>query len=107
MIHDLFSYPWVPGFKEPTTSRDAAAKIAPSLNERQEEVYCAIRLAGKAGMTADEVAKCIGRAPCSVRPRLTELGPKCLNKIERNGERRKNESGMSAAVWRAKDISCG
>jgi predicted ArsR family transcriptional regulator len=51
------------------------------------------------GRTADELAKLLRRSPLSVRPRLSEL--KALGKVAATGERRRNESGMTATVWRA------
>lgn len=101
----LAGYPNSPGFKEPTTSQEAAAKIAPTLNERQQEVIDALRadaIANGTGLTADETAAKIGRDEKAVRPRFTELGPKNKNLIEKTGERRQNESGLAAAVWRLK-----
>ena len=44
-------------------------------------------------------AKLLQRSPLSVRPRLSEL--KAMAKIVATGERRRNESGMTATVWRA------
>lgn len=102
---DLFGggpkrYPDAPGWKEPTTSRAAAEKIAPTLNGRQQEVLREIGRAGPAGLTPDEAAARVGRTVLAVRPRFSELGPKHLNLIEKTGERRKNESGLEASAWR-------
>ena len=97
-----YGYPNEPGWKEPTTSREAAAKVEATVGERREEVLRELRLAGPRGLTPDEAAARLGRTVLSVRPRFTELGPKHLGKIEKTGERRTNESGMAAAAWRIK-----
>ena len=96
--HHLGDYPGGAGFKEPTTSREAAEKINATLNERQTEVVLALDAAGPAGLTADEVAKIIDRSVLAVRPRLSEL--RAMKKIVPTGERRTNESRMKAKVWR-------
>lgn len=87
-----------PGWKEPTTSRDAAKAIAGRTEHLRDRALTAIRNAGQAGLTADEVADKIGETPFAVRPRITELS--ASKKIERTTTRRKNASGVSAAVWR-------
>lgn len=89
-------YPYSPGFKEYSTSRDAAAKIAPTLSHRQREVLEALSRWGS--MTPDEVADHLSRTVLAVRPRLSEL--KQLGLIEKTGERRANQSGLMAAVYR-------
>ena len=93
-------YPNSPGHKEWTTSKDAADAIAPTLSERQTEVFDAYKAVGERGLTADEVASKVDRSVLAVRPRVSELG--VLGLIERSGERRANESGLKAAVWRIK-----
>lgn len=106
---DLFSwrppYPHAPGWKEPTTSRDAAEAVEPSASRLRGDVLTVYRAAWPAGLTADEAAARLGRTVLSVRPRVSELrkqgelmtvsaepapGTKLL--------RRKNESGLMAAV---------
>lgn len=94
-------YYGLPGFKEGGTSRDAAIAISSTLNQRQREVFTEICAAGENGLTADECAVRIKKDEKAVRPRFTELGPKHMNLIEKvPGARRRNESGLSAAVWR-------
>ena len=95
-------YPGTPGFKEPTTSREAARKIRPATAALYEDILREIGLAGDRGLTADETADKLGKSVLLIRPRFTELGPKHLGKIEKTGERRTNESGMAASVWRTK-----
>lgn len=87
-------YPSSPGFKEPTTSQDAAIKIRGHVETLRARVLAAI-IAAPDGLTADEVAALLGETVLAIRPRVTEL----KGRIERSGERRKNVSGMGAAVW--------
>ncbi len=102
MNYDLFNYPRGPGFKEPTTSRDAAVAIAPRVASLRARVMRAIADAGAVGLTADECARVLGESVLAVRPRLTELGPRHGNRIEKTGARRANESGQMAAAWRVR-----
>lgn len=91
-----------PGFKEDGTSRAAARACAADADTLRREVYRAILAAGSAGLTADEAAAAVGRGVLSVRPRLSELANAPSPWIVRTGERRRNESGHRAAVWRAR-----
>lgn len=106
---DLFSwtppakYPERPGFKEPTTSRDAAEKIAPIAATLRGQVLQAYEVAWPAGLTADEVAGRLGKSILSIRPRVTELRKTgklypCLLKGGEAPLRRKNDSGLEAVV---------
>lgn len=90
-----------PGFKEGGTSRAAARASAGDADVLRRKVYQEILAAGAVGLTADECAARLGRSVLSVRPRLSELANAERPWIARTGERRKNESGHSAAVWRA------
>lgn len=95
---DLFTYPRAPGFKERGgTSEAAAHAMRGSCEILRDRVLVAI---SRHPMTADEAAGAVGESILSVRPRVTELSR--LGKIERTGERRRNVSGQSAAVWRAR-----
>ena len=96
----LSRYPDEPGWKEPTTSRDAAAKIRPSTNALYADILREIDAAGDRGLTSDEAAAKLGQSVLLIRPRFSELGPRHQGKIEKTGERRKNESGLVAAAWR-------
>lgn len=108
-MRDLFDlpptgYPHAPGFKEQTTSRDAARKISPRAPTLREQVYATLRNVWPAGLTADEVALRIGRREFSVRPRLSELrNVGDIHPATRNSAgdplRRANESGVDAIVW--------
>lgn len=97
-------YPETPGFKERTTSREAARKIAPRAQTLRDQVLITLRVAWPGGLTADEVARKIGKREFSVRPRLSELRtageimPAMLAPAGRP-LRRPNESGVDAIVW--------
>jgi len=100
-IPDLFSGPSYPrraGFKEPTTSRDAAQRI--ERKGRAASLRSAVLGAFELDWTgtADELAHRLGESVLAIRPRVTELHKQ--GKLETTGERRKNESGASAHVWR-------
>lgn len=99
--YDLFTYPRAPGFKERTTSRDAARSMAGEAEALREQVFAAIRDAGAGGLTADEAATILERTVLSIRPRLSELAHSNPPRIVPNGARRPNESGRMAKAWRA------
>jgi len=67
----------------------------------RNRVYIAIAAAGAAGLTSDEAAEALGESILSVRPRVTELSKEKPPRVVPTGARRRNESGMSAKVWRA------
>ena len=94
---DLFSYPNRPGWKESTTSRDAAEKVAARAPSLRDQVLQLLVNVWPAGMTADEVASAIGRTEFSVRPRLSELRE--AGKILPTTMTRPNKSGVQARVW--------
>jgi predicted ArsR family transcriptional regulator len=50
------------------------------------------------GLTADEIAAKLDESVLAVRPRVSELFHAGL--IEKTGERRRNESGLNAHVWK-------
>lgn len=110
MNNDLFDwtppvgYPAQPGFKERTTSREAARKIAPRAQSLRDQVLITLRVAWPGGLTADEAARKIGKSEFSVRPRLSELraaGEIMPAKLEGGTRplRRPNASGIDAIVW--------
>ena len=92
------SYPSTPGYKNKDKegpSRKAALSIKPHAITLREKCFRAI---SQIPMTADEVARAIGKSILSVRPRIAELSK--LGKIEDSGKRRPNDSGKVATVWR-------
>jgi transcription initiation factor IIE alpha subunit len=90
-------YPDVPGFKAPGPSEDAANIVRGSAAKLRGLVLGRIRECPN-GATADEIAEHLNLSVLSVRPRVSEL--KRTGKIKQTGARRKNESGMTATVWR-------
>ena len=96
--NELAPYPNTPGFKEPTTSRDAAIAVSEWSPLLRERVYAVVRAAGARGLTPDEAADKLDKTVLAVRPRFTELAKK--GRIVRTGERRRNVSGLRAKAWR-------
>jgi predicted ArsR family transcriptional regulator len=96
---DLFgplSYPSAPGHKGGATSQEAARRIAGHASHLRAAVLRQLAVEPD-GLTADEIAKRLNESVLSVRPRVSELLAGGL--IERTRHRRRNASGMSAAVW--------
>jgi len=97
---DLFEhadrYPNAPGFKARDTSAEAAEAAKPKAPLLRN--LCLDLLIQSTGLTADEVAGRAGFSVLSIRPRLTELS--ALGLIVDSGERRRNDSGKRAIVWK-------
>lgn len=94
------AYPTSPGYKNKDRagpSKKAAISIKPFALSLRERCF---RVIGQMPMTADEVAETVEKSILSVRPRIAELAK--LGKIEDSGNRRTNESGKDATVWRIK-----
>ena len=97
-MNAALTYPNHPGAKVGGTSQDAAdamAEHAPTLRER-----CLDLIASRGDLTTDEAAELLNVSVLAVRPRFSEL--RTMGKIEQTGDRRTNESGMTANVWRVK-----
>lgn len=93
------TYPLVPGWKEPTTSKQAAEKVAPSAKALRAKALAEFQRVHPEALTADEVAARLGVLFWSVRPRVAELA--AGGKIVRTDERGVNDSGHIAIKWRA------
>lgn len=93
-------YPESPGYRERTTSRDAAKAAASDAATLREKVFQEIAAAGARGLTADEAAMKLDRTVLACRPRVSELAHADPPRIVRTGERRSNGSRLLAAVWR-------
>lgn len=91
-----FKYPSAPGWKEPSTSRDAAVKIASKAETLCQRVLIQLDLRGP--MTPDECAEYLRETVLAIRPRFSELAKS--GAIQKTGKRRLNASGMAAHVWR-------
>jgi predicted transcriptional regulator len=90
-------YPDAPGFKVSGPSEQAAEAMGSTANKMRAAVLEQFAQY-PGGATADEVAKDLNLSVLSVRPRVSELNRS--GKIKQTGARRKNQSGMSATVWR-------
>lgn len=93
---NLDLYPNTPGTKRTGTSKLAADSMrarAPTLRDRVLQNLQFLP------MTADQVAMALGQSILSIRPRLSELVAQ--GKIVETSERRRNQSGKLATVWRA------
>jgi predicted ArsR family transcriptional regulator len=90
-------YPDAPGFKVSGPSEQAAGAMGSTANKMRAAVLAQFATY-PGGATADEVAKDLNLSVLSVRPRVSEL--KRTGEIRQTGGRRKNESGMTATVWR-------
>lgn len=97
IFEQLGSAPYgdLPGFRQPTTSGDAARAVASRVSELKDRILASLR---RSPDTPDEVARRLGCTVLAVRPRFTEL--KVAGLIEKTGERRTNISGLKAHVWR-------
>ena len=98
-------YPDVPGWRNTDTSREAGEAIEPAAGRLQRLALRAIRDAGEAGLTADELAARLGFTRASIQPRTSELRRKHL--VCDSGQRRRNASGKRAIVWTAEEVSNG
>ena len=93
-------YPDAPGFKVTGPSKQAAEKVGTTSTKLRAAVLEEFKR-NPAGLTADEIATPLNLSVLSVRPRVSELNR--LGTIEQTGGRRKNDSGMTATVWRLRD----
>jgi predicted ArsR family transcriptional regulator len=66
--------------------------------ERLRRLVIDVLAATPSGLTADEIAATLDESVLAVRPRVSELFHAGL--IEKTGERRRNQSGLSAHVWK-------
>lgn len=94
----LATYPYSPGHKVNGTSQEAARRVAPVAGTLRDKVLLALKLYGP--LTPDETAEKLGMSILSIRPRFSELHR--LGLIEQTSERRTNDSGHRAEVWRVK-----
>jgi len=92
---ELFRYPNVPGYKAQETSKQAAIEMTDEATGLQLDCLRALE---EANRTADEIAGRFNKSILAIRPRLSELLRK--GKIEDSGERRPNDSGKKAIVWK-------
>jgi hypothetical protein len=91
-------YPGAPGFKAFGPSEEAVTRIAPTAAAMRATVLQVYPNTYPQGLTADEVATALNLSVLSVRPRVSEL--RRAGSLTDTGSRRKNQSGMTATVWR-------
>lgn len=92
------TYPNSPGFKREGTSKLAAETFASEDDKLRDQVMKVLSLGD---YTSDEIAVRLKRTPFSIRPRVSQLFTQ--GKIADTGQRRKNESGHQATVWRIRE----
>ena len=100
MMHDPI-YPETPGHRWVDTSMAAAADMAPKCGRLQRLALAAIREAGPAGLTADELADRLNVDRYSIQPRTSEL--RLMGLIADSKQRRHNRTGKRAIVWTTPD----
>lgn len=76
----------------------AAARTNVARTERLRALVLEILAAAPDGLTADEIAARLAASVLAVRPRVSELFH--AGRIEKSGERRLNQSGLAAHVWK-------
>ncbi len=91
---NLFS---LPPHSNPTTSREAAEAIAPSVEILREQVRQYLKSQGEEGATDLEIQAALGMIGDTERPRRDELVKSF--EVRNSGKRRKTKSGRSAIVW--------
>lgn len=79
------------------------AVVEPTLSERRTAVLFAIRQAGAAGLTLDELSERFDVSPNAISGRITEL--KRMGFVSHTGERRRTRAGSTAAVIIACEVS--
>jgi len=94
-------YPLTAGYKENSTSKEAAEKIDSRSTNLRTECLKIVKRQGNYGATPEEVAEILSESILSIRPRFTEL--KLLQYIIDSGDRRKNSFGSNTKVWRYND----
>lgn len=90
-------YPDIAGHRGVETSIAAGEALNPKLGRLQRIALAAIKEAGHAGLTFDELAEVTGLARYSAQPRTSELKRKGL--ICDSGKRRKSIAGLASIVW--------
>jgi len=87
-----------PGYKEHSTSKEAATKVASRSRKLRERTLDAIKRKGSYGATPEEVSEILNESILSIRPRFTEL--KIMQFIHDSGNRRKNSFNSNTKVWK-------
>lgn len=90
------SLPFVLGSE---TSKEAANAARPDAATQRDRVLAAIRAAGSAGLTDEQIANQLAMNPSTGRPRRIELVQG--GQVRDSGRTRETRSGRQAVVWTA------
>jgi hypothetical protein len=82
----------------PDDALRAAARTNVARTERLRALVVEALASAPCGLTADEIAAKLDASVLAVRPRVSELFH--AGEIAKTGERRTNESGLRAYVWK-------
>ena len=94
-------YPLTPGYKEQSTSKEAAGKINTRAAKLRTKILQILERKETYGGTCEEIAEIMSEDITSIRPRFTEL--KHMNYIIDSGDRRINKFKNNTKVWRYND----
>lgn len=89
--------PSTAGYKNKTTSKEAAKKIEPKLSGLRADVLGYIIKQGDTGATGTEISKALGMLLYTAKPRCSELRDGGL--IVDSGRTRDNGNGSPEIVW--------
>lgn len=89
-------YPEVPGWRDPTTSLDAAKRVKDKSKVLRARILAHLELV-PLGLSAHEIARSLELPSSVVQPRLSEL--RSAGRIKPSGRRVRNESGATAHIW--------
>lgn len=89
-------YPAVPAATKDDTSREAAEAMRPRSHILRNKVLACLR---QRPLTVHECARLLAETVPAVQPRFSEL--RAMSLIIDTGDRRLNDSGRKAIVWRA------
>ena len=89
-------YPAVPAASKDDTSQDAAKSMLKRAGILRAKVLACLQVQS---LTVHECARLLNETVPAVQPRFSEL--RAINKITDTGDRRINDSGRRAIVWRA------
>lgn len=95
----IAEYPNHPGAKVDGTSQEAAEAMTPAAPTLRQRILRVFQV--RPELTTDEAAAILDETVLAVRPRFSEL--RKMGKIMPTGQRKLNESGMTAIVWRRTD----
>lgn len=90
-------YPVTPGASRDDTSQAAAEAMRPRAGILRAKVLACLK---QKALTVHECASLLKETVPAVQPRFSEL--RALDLIVDSGERRVNDSGRKAIVWRAR-----